>query len=1478
MTVTTTAFTAGGNSKKIAIANELGNGSTNIIAAIDSAIKALGWINWDTISITTYNPIATYVYQSPNFDKLTYKYFILRWDTAKLQFYTSTCEYWYNNYRHQPVNESWSNAGAFAQGYDLVNSFIIVAGTARNLMMWNNINNNPGMWTGVFEMERVAPDDVPSNPFVGSLYFNGSSAVNVTPTSYAFGLNDFTIETWVYPTVASQGCNLIDFRPLATNGPYINISLSGSGNAPLFYVNGATQITGSALTTNAWTHIAVSRVGGNTCLFINGVQSGSTYADSNSYAIASTIGVGVGTFASSGYYTGYLTNLRFSKQGLYTTTFVVPGRPLLATPTTTLLLATAPQLPFNDSSSLNTTVTNGGTAYNALSPFQPGSVAINSGSLTFNGSLQYLYTPTNAAWQFGSGNFTVECWAYIRAFGTQGVALGGPWGASGGTNRSWLFAITNPSSLAFNYSTNGTNTFFSGSLTTRIPLNTWNHYAAVRNGNILTVYLNGIAINNNINNDVTGVTINPGTTNLNIGYNSENAASPGVYDLNGYICDFRIVKGTAVYTTNFKPPTQPLTTIANTVLLLNTVTGANAFVDSSTNNFSLTNNNGVTANVYNPYNGSNYQTVSNLTIASVNTSLGSNASIYTSGIQANSAAPCYAWTNSVMIGTPYGLATAQAGRSTQMFAFPRTADGNVGVAATTTYAPSTVRGPMPPMQANANIAITGDSNYLHLGSFQSTTTQSLPVANTGSLFYGNTLNQPNWLTVTPGTAFNANIANMPLTVEAWVFLTQPGGCIVSGVYPGSGAIPICLSLNTSGSVITNPDTSGYYPHFSYYNGSSWSGIASNTAIVANTWTHVAGVFTGSTARIYINGTVTGSGGPTTWGTTASQGLYIGRRWDTAGTYNYMSGYIDQVRIVRGTAVYTNNFTTPTAPLAATQTANSNGNPSLAISGNTQLLLTANTQVYYLTDSSGNIGINSVTVGGGSVSWSAYSQYSYNTMIDSIPYGWDTSKTIISPISVVAGTAQVGNANTTANTYSMSFGRMYGTGVGRGVGNISIPDTTLANINSTYGWPSSSDGQIQNTEVLLLPMNGGNESGLNTYGPSLFSNVFANIGSSMIPTKAVAVGNNLFVAANTSTLGGTQGGIFTVNLAASTYSTPIFQSNISFGVFDLIFDGNNYIWGSTANGIVRMDAQTFTTTFYTSVATVANGVGYLAMDNHNIYCSSRVPSTKPQVYVFDRVQNTFNGTIDTTTAFTNASTWGTPVPDYSGNVYLFQTAGTTSATSMYGQLNSNAASYATVNSTTSPGGGAVNYGHTPWYDSVSQRLWEIVPNPAGSGINTAELFPSNLITRNSAVNFPTAQATTTYYQTTLTPTSGTPDYRGDAAWIVPMRGHLIAGPRKPGQVSSMSAGTVWQSIFDPMSYNYNNANPGGAYNIYSSSGSTTPLYPTAGSGGTTTNTVQLYSVWGPGTTPANDNRVYVVNGIYTANTVQGANVGRIIIQG
>jgi hypothetical protein len=157
MAVTTSTFTT--NSIQIIASNE--SNSTSIINAVNAAIVQLGWTLFDTVATTTFNPITTYVYRAINADAATYKYCIIRWDTVRLVFYVSCAEDWVSG---APVNESWTGGGAFIHGYDLVTSSILVSASQKHLMIWPYINNQPGLWSGIWEFERVAGEDIAGVP------------------------------------------------------------------------------------------------------------------------------------------------------------------------------------------------------------------------------------------------------------------------------------------------------------------------------------------------------------------------------------------------------------------------------------------------------------------------------------------------------------------------------------------------------------------------------------------------------------------------------------------------------------------------------------------------------------------------------------------------------------------------------------------------------------------------------------------------------------------------------------------------------------------------------------------------------------------------------------------------------------------------------------------------------------------------------------------------------------------------------------------------------------------------------------------------------------------------------------------------------------------------------------------------------------------------------------------------------------------
>ena len=66
----------------------------------------------------------------------------------------------------------------------------------------------------------------------------------------------------------------------------------------------------------------------------------------------------------------------------------------------------------------------------------------------------------------------------------------------------------------------------------------------------------------------------------------------------GYISNVRIVKGAAVYTSNFTPSTTPLTAISGTSLL---TCQSNRFKDNSSNNFAITVTGTPTVQAFEPF-------------------------------------------------------------------------------------------------------------------------------------------------------------------------------------------------------------------------------------------------------------------------------------------------------------------------------------------------------------------------------------------------------------------------------------------------------------------------------------------------------------------------------------------------------------------------------------------------------------------------------------------------------------------------------------------------------------------------------------------------------------------------------------------------------------------------------------------------------------------------------------------------------------
>jgi hypothetical protein len=256
-----------------------------------------------------------------------------------------------------------------------------------------------------------------------------------TDTDYGFGTGDFTIEGWFYKTaVATQ--YLFDTRT-TLNENSVAVQSNGSGSLRLF-VNGVFVLTSSnAHTNNAWNHLAISRAGGVTRFFINGVVSTNTYTDTTNYGTTKPLAVGAqynGTTA----FAGYIDDFRVSNTARYTATF---------TPTTT---------EFVDD-------------YNTK-------LLINGNSTIVDSASYGIAT-----------NFTIEGWIYRTAdTGTSQTLFDFRTASSQVVPNIFLSATYVPG-----YLVNGSQVIIGS---TPIPLNTWTHIAVSRSGTSTKLFVNGIQI------------------------------------------------------------------------------------------------------------------------------------------------------------------------------------------------------------------------------------------------------------------------------------------------------------------------------------------------------------------------------------------------------------------------------------------------------------------------------------------------------------------------------------------------------------------------------------------------------------------------------------------------------------------------------------------------------------------------------------------------------------------------------------------------------------------------------------------------------------------------------------------------------------------------------------------------------------------------------------------------------------------------
>lgn len=188
---------------------------------------------------------------------------------------------------------------------------------------------------------------------------------------------------------------------------------------------------------------------------------------------------------------------------------------------------------------VHTWTANSATTSTAAAKF--GSTSLNCGA-----AAGWIDTPDSADFTLGSGDWTIDFWFNVQsgtgttrnAFG-QYDSAGSVWAAIGGLTSTNLMSLIVKTGAGTSSAT-GTTAFTTGG---------WHHYAAVRSGALIRLFLDGTQ---EASAAISGTVVDS-TDKFSVG---RSGAFAGV-NWNGFIDEFRLSVGIARWTANFTPPTAP---------------------------------------------------------------------------------------------------------------------------------------------------------------------------------------------------------------------------------------------------------------------------------------------------------------------------------------------------------------------------------------------------------------------------------------------------------------------------------------------------------------------------------------------------------------------------------------------------------------------------------------------------------------------------------------------------------------------------------------------------------------------------------------------------------------------------------------------------------------------------------------------------------------------------------------------------------
>jgi hypothetical protein len=696
-----------------------------------------------------------------------------------------------------------------------------------------------------------------------SVSFDGTGDYLSFPSNSALAMStgDFTIEGWAnFGALTNKGIFQLATTafPAAVSG--LAVSYDSANNAwGIYYGGSATRVDrGPSIVTGTWYHFALVRASGALTLYINGTAYLVTASDTTNYTGTALI---VGGFYSTSFLmNGFISNFRITKgQALYTAAFTPSTTPLTTTSqgatASNVSLLTCQDRMFEDNSLNYFAVTSNGDAKTtSMNPFvSTNGIGGTSYSGYFNGS-SYLSASSNAAFGFGTGDFTVEYWINGTSWASTPNITDFRAGAGASGYSDYVTSAGFPAAWWHD----------AGRVQSSIAIstNTWNHVAFTRQSGTVRVFVNGV-----LGGTATAAQDLQASVPCRIGVT---ISSTNYFT--GYLSNFRAIKGIALYTASFSPPASPLTAISGTSFL---TCQSTTFIDNSLNAIAITNTGTTLNDTLNPFSGAT------------------------------------------------SLLTAQSTTFIDNSAIPKTLTAN---------------GNATPKRASPfTDSVTGPTVY-------TTTTYG------GSGYFDGT---GDYLTLSSTTALP--IGTESFTVEMWVYKTN--------AWNTGNQVLLCSGV--TGSFQFWVDSAVPAIKVSYL--SSTNILSFSTATLSiNSWYHLAVTRSGNTFTLYVNGTSVATA--TDAGSfVAPATVYIANYFTGAA---YWTGYISNLRVVRGIVIYTGPFVPPAAPVTAVT------GTQLLVNGTNGGIFDNTTVNDLETVNSAQISTSVVKYGTGSMSFNGTNSYLY----------------------------------------------------------------------------------------------------------------------------------------------------------------------------------------------------------------------------------------------------------------------------------------------------------------------------------------------------------------------------------------------------------------------------------------------------------------------------------------------------------------------